>query len=242
MATCPECNGARHVPLFISVRTCPTCGGTGKAPEQEPLKPSSSCVEIGAAQELQTLRWTGDAWTEAIFKQSGSTNLLQATPSGSVSGFMSPLDKIKLDGTTISSGSLTFDPTEEQSSLHQTLGPGFECLSEIDQQRMIDQTVAWVKGLAPELQNVGEAYVVAPMCHNVMADLLAMLEQEGHAPKAFVCSYRDFADVRKMETPHLRWVDKHAWLYGYEVLCTRDFQGFFFAVADNAIAVGNVTR
>lgn len=86
---------------------------------------------------------------------------------------------------------------------------------------------------------------IAPICEALLADAMALVEQEGHEVHAFVTSCRDFADVRKIpDSKKIRWEDDRVWLFGVEVLRSKDVpQGTFCAVSrDGYMSVCCITR
>lgn len=86
----------------------------------------------------------------------------------------------------------------------------------------------------PDWQCGPDVPAVAPVSAALLADLMALVEQEGHEVDAFVTSCRDFADVRKFmpDTQQVRWEGKRVWVYGVEVLRSADLPvGWFSAVS-----------
>jgi hypothetical protein len=85
---------------------------------------------------------------------------------------------------------------------------------------------------------------IAPLGLSIVADMLAMLEQDRDQPSAFVTSCLDFADVRKLEgSSHIQWKGTRAWLYGVEVVRSPDVPaGFFVAVGREKMVISHITR
>lgn len=138
---------------------------------------------------------------------------------------------------------------------------GFVKLSRARRSTIVDRVVdaLWRRERAiEELREKGEPWVhepspdfpdravpcVAPVGLWLPAELLAILEQRGHEPVAFVVSCRDFADVRVFrDTQHLRWEGGRVWVYGVEVLRDERLRpGTFVAVAEESMALAEITR
>jgi hypothetical protein len=86
---------------------------------------------------------------------------------------------------------------------------------------------------------------VAPVSSSILADMMALLEQEGHQVEAFVSSSRDFADIRKFATGgHVRWEGKNVLIYGVPFLHTNEIPpGFMGAVTtERLMCVTSITR
>ena len=87
--------------------------------------------------------------------------------------------------------------------------------------------------------------VVAPVFLATLADMMALVEQDGLETDLFVTSCRDFADVRKWEdTEKVRWEDKRVWVFGVEVVRSKGIPvGHFCAVSrSEKIAVATICR
>jgi len=97
-----------------------------------------------------------------------------------------------------------------------------------------------------EDENVHPCWVpcIAPVHTAILADMMAMLEQDGYEIDAFVASARDFADVRKMEGEHVRWNGKEVTLFGIPFLRSSEIPpGYVAAVSThNKIVFGTITR
>jgi hypothetical protein len=74
----------------------------------------------------------------------------------------------------------------------------------------------WQQSEEPDWDKIvsNEIPAVAPVGTGLLADRLALVEQEGIRVVAFVSSCRDFADVRKMNTQHVVWKGDQVEVYG----------------------------
>jgi hypothetical protein len=86
---------------------------------------------------------------------------------------------------------------------------------------------------------------VAPVSTAIIADMMAMVEQEGHQVLAFISSSRDFADIRKFgNSTGLKWEGRDVSYFGVPVWHSHKIEpGNLVAVADDRrLAMCQITR
>lgn len=237
MAQCPECHGEGVVLLFQFSQTCPTCNGRREVPdEREEIAP----VEQPAAAEPE-LDAPGSPGRDG-------PEVLKATGVGHrwTWGFTQGAVSLGCGGAiTISGGSGV--PAVRLHGEHEHLyltttsqdAPNAVVRFVSETLRRFEETRDHVPGVLGPL-----TYCCGFFSLEVLADMLGELEQEGHVPVAFVASCRDFADVRKMKDPqHVRWEGKRAWVYGLEVLVSREVPvGYFTVASTDRLVLAQISR
>lgn len=86
---------------------------------------------------------------------------------------------------------------------------------------------------------------VAPVSTAILADMMAILEQEGHEVEAFISSARDFADIRKFASGDaVVWEGKRVTLFGVPILQSHKIPaGYMAAVStERLMCLTTVTR
>lgn len=104
----------------------------------------------------------------------------------------------------------------------------------------------WIRHELKDFPNIGEPIpAMAPVSTNIIADMMAMIEQRGQEVVAFISSSRDFADIRKYgDATGLKWEGRNVSYYDVPIWHSHKIRpGNMVAVADDRrLAMCTITR
>lgn len=251
---CPECHGKGQISLFLSRQECEGCAGTGICSEK-----SEKTEATDPPATLQNA-YEGGA-TMVRLTEAPPVPLLTRVSGGS---FKFQLQSIEPEDLEVPLGS-TYICEDGGPSLwvKTTEGPdGWEqivtgargsatpdLVTEADAITLVAKyaTVLTNKSRRQTALPILEIIpAIAPLSTAILADMMAVIEQEGAEVTMFVSSARDFADMRKLESGLLGvlWEGGHCSYFGVPVFSSHEVPaGYFAAVgAANQLVFATVVR